>query len=267
MQTLGIVAPELHQVLSRSDGSVALWLEDVSGTPGIAWSVDRLARFARQLGHAQAEWTHRVPDLPWLSRGWLRQYITSRDARVPDDVDWDHPAAAVWPRPVRTVLAAMMPRRQELLARAESSPRTLCHLDVWPMNLIDAGENTVLLDWSFVGEGGVGEDLANLIVDSVADGLMDAELLPEINVRATDAYLDGLREGGYDGPMDEVRRAVAAAGATKYAWFGASVLGRARAGTAYGHPQYGRFASAAEAMEALRGLATLLAEWAVSTDS
>jgi hypothetical protein len=57
----------------------------------------------------------------------------------------------------------MMPERQTLMERAEASPRTLCHLDVWPMNLIDAA------------------------------------LLPEINERVTDSYLDGLREGGFTG--------------------------------------------------------------------
>jgi hypothetical protein len=130
------------------------------------------------------------------------------------------------------------------------------------MNLIEAGESTVLLDWSFVGEGGIGEDLANLIVDSVADGLMDAALLPEINERATDAYVEGLREGGYTGGADGVRDAVVAAGAAKYAWFGASVLGLAQSGATFGHPQYGQHSSGAEALTALRGLVTLLADWA-----
>jgi hypothetical protein len=258
----GIVAPELLRVLERSDGSVALSLADATGTPGTRWSVDRLAHFARQLGHAQAEWAGRVPDLPWLSRRWLAQYQAGRHVWVRTDIDWDHPGAAVWPAPVREVLARMMPAREKLLKRAESSPRTLCHLDVWPMNLIEAADTTVLLDWAFVGEGGIGEDLANLIVDSVADGLMDAALLPEINERTTDAYLDGLREGGYLGTSDKVREAVAANGAAKYAWFGAAVLGKALSNEAYGHPQYGQHASGAEALRSLRGLVTLLADWA-----
>ncbi len=262
----GIVAPALLQVMERSDGSVALWLADAPGEGAIRWSVDRLAHFARQLGHAQAEWAGRVPELPWLSRRWLAQYVAGRDVWVRDGIDWDHPIAGIWPQPVRQVLARMMPARERLLQRAEAAPRTLCHLDVWPMNLIEDGDTTVLLDWAFCGEGGLGEDLANLIVDSVTDGLMDAALLPEINERATDAYLTGLREGGYGGPPDEVRAAVAAAGATKYAWFGAAVLGKALSDDAYGHPQYGRHGSAEEAMEELRGLVTLLAQWAALDD-
>lgn len=258
----GIVAPELIRVLARSDGSMALWLAEETGAPGIQWTPARLAHFARQLGQAQAEWAGRVPDLAWLSRGWLGQYLAGRDVWVDENVDWDHPEAKVWPEPVRRVLAGMMASRATLLARAEASPRTLCHLDVWPMNLIEAGDRTVLLDWSFVGEGGIGEDVANLIVDSVADGLMDATLLPEINERVTESYVDGLREGGHTGSPDQVRRAIAAAGAAKYAWFGAGVLTRVLRDGTFGHPEYVQPAAAADALERLRGVVTLLAGWA-----
>ncbi|GAA5180921.1 hypothetical protein GCM10023322_14330 [Rugosimonospora acidiphila] len=62
----------------------------------------RLADFARQLGAAQARWAGRVPDLPWLSRHWLDQYLTGRRFPSPlDDVPWGHPAAGAWPEPAR----------------------------------------------------------------------------------------------------------------------------------------------------------------------
>jgi len=38
----------------------------------------------------------------------------------------------------------------------------------------------VVVERLLTGEGAVGEDPANLIIDSVTDGLMDAALLPEI---------------------------------------------------------------------------------------
>ncbi len=38
----------------RADGGVELWLADVGGTAGWEWPVPRLARFAYELGVAQA---------------------------------------------------------------------------------------------------------------------------------------------------------------------------------------------------------------------
>ena len=63
----------------------------------------------------------------------------------------------------------------------------------------------MLLDWSFTGDGAVGEDVANLIIDSCADGLMDVALLPEIADSVTRGYLNGLHDGGWTGSSDAVR--------------------------------------------------------------
>jgi hypothetical protein len=175
---------------------------------------------------------------------------------------WNHPVAAAWPAAVRDELRRLWARRRAVLAAAGATPRTLCHLDVWPNNLIEDGGTSVLVDWSFTGEGGIGEDAANLIVDSVADGLMDAALLPDIAAAVTDGYLAGLRDGGWRGPPDAVRRAIAACGAAKYSWFAPLALGRVIRDGTFGHPQYGRDTSGESALHRLRGLVTLLAEWA-----
>ena len=99
----GIATPALLEANVRPDGGVELWLVDVGGTAGWDWPVPRLARFAYELGAAQARWAGRVPDLPWLSRRWLAQYLAEgppRLARVADE-DWDHPSVAGWPAEVR----------------------------------------------------------------------------------------------------------------------------------------------------------------------
>ena len=66
----------------------------------------------------------------------------------------------------------------------------------------------MLFDWSFAGDGAVGEDVSNLIIDSCTDGLMDVALLPEIAETATDGYLRGLRDGGWTGSADAAARRV-----------------------------------------------------------
>jgi hypothetical protein len=262
-QDAGIAVARMLDVIEREDESVELWLEEVGGAAGFAWQVPRLARFAYQLGVGQARWIGRVPHDAWLSRRWLAQYSAegpSRSVRVTHDM-WDSPQAAVWPTAVRAGLARLWAERARVLAAAESFARTLCHLDVWPSNLVDAHGTSVLLDWSFVGEGAIGEDVANLIVDSCADGLMDMALLPQIAHSCLESYIEGLRDGGWSGSADLVRSAVAACAAAKYSWLGPAFLGRAlREETR--RTSYGQDDSAAAAVSRLGDLVALIVQWA-----
>jgi hypothetical protein len=48
----GLGAPRLLAAVQPRPGTVALWLEDVAGVPGMRWPVARLADFAERLGRA-----------------------------------------------------------------------------------------------------------------------------------------------------------------------------------------------------------------------
>jgi hypothetical protein len=73
-----------------------------------------------------------------------------------------------------------------------AAPRTVCHLDVRPNNLIARpGGEIVFLDWAFVGDGAVGEDVGNLVPDAVFDPFLPHELLGELDARLSLAYLAG----------------------------------------------------------------------------
>jgi hypothetical protein len=259
----GITAPALLETSIRPGGDVELWLADVSGTGGFDWPVPRLARFARELGAAQARWAGRVPPIRWLSLRWLAQYLARASSWLGpvEPAVWDHPSLAPWPEPVRSRLRELWAGRDRVLAVAEAAPHTLCHLDVWPANLADDAGTSVLLDWAFAGEGTVGEDIANLVVDCFADGLMDVALLPEVAETVIDGYLGGLREGGWTGSDDAVRAAIHACGAAKYSWFGPAMAVRA-ARDDLGQSSYSQDTSAAAAIARLTPLVTLIAYWA-----
>jgi hypothetical protein len=260
----GITAPVLISSVERPDRMVALWLAESTGVPGPAWPVSRLAAFAEQLGTAQARFVDRVPGEPWLSRRWLAQYLADRAPWISEPIPWDHPAGRVWPDRVRDGVRRLWENRAALIAAAEAGPRTLCHLDVWPMNLIAAGAQTTLLDWAFVGEGGLGEDIGNLIPDSVADGLIDAVLLPEIAREVTGGYLAGLRAGGWTGPAETVRRAIAACGAAKYCWLAPMMLSRAAVDSQAASPSYDPHSTTEEVFLRRTGLLALLSTWAAT---
>jgi hypothetical protein len=179
-ERLGLGAPRLLELEETTDGDVGLRLEHVDGRHSGELTIDDLEATALALGRAQGR-----PDLPaepWLSRSFLRDYSRTRAvdwALLEDDDAWAQPLMREhFPPDLRAGLLRLRASRERLLSLSERLPRTVCHLDVWPNNLIrrTSGE-IVLLDWAFTGDGALGEDVGNLIPDSVLDLLFPHDAL------------------------------------------------------------------------------------------
>lgn len=224
----GLRAPRCLHSAARPDGSVALWLEDLGGAAE-SWSLERYGLAARHLGQAQGEFLagRPLPTERWLSRDWLRAYVERRR----DAVERPIPAEA-W----RTELVrASLPRALEdwardawrshrrTLALLDQLPRTVCHCDFWPPNLFaeklpGGGERTVAVDWAYVGIGAVGEDVGNLVPDTLFDFFVEAERGGELLEAVRESYLEGLREAGWRGDERLVAFGLAASASVKYIW-------------------------------------------------
>jgi hypothetical protein len=262
-ERLGLGSPHLLGADESPEGDLELRLEHVEGRHGGALGVEDLEVAAHVLGRAQGRVT--LPGEDWLSRGFLRAYSGSRPvdwALMDDDRAWTLPLMREhFGAGLRGGLLQLHHRRERLLGVMERLPRTVCHLDVWPNNLIRrAGGEVVFLDWAFVGDGALGEDVGNLVPDSVFDLLLPHDLLDELDTRLTRAYVAGLREAGWNGDERLVRLGICAS-AVKYDWLTAFCLEHAGAGE---HLDYGRGARVdAGARYAARaaGLA-LCARWA-----
>ncbi len=231
--TGGLRAPHCNLVGARPDGSVALWLEDLSGVPGQQWPLARYEQAARHLGRTQGVYVtgHPLPDEPWLSRDWMRTYLRQRDGDfrlVGQSASWDHPLlAGDFAEPPIGRLHAMRADQSRLLDALDGLPRTLCHRDLHPANLFADGnsdDTTVAIDWSFVGIGALGEDAGNLVPDSVLDFHVDPGHIDELYELVARGYESGLRDSGWDGPHALVRLGMASTMAAKYAWIAPAIL-------------------------------------------
>jgi hypothetical protein len=236
---LGLGAPGLLELVESPEGDVELRLEHVEGRHAATLAIEDLEAVAQALGRVQGR--RDLPDEPWLSRGFLRAYSGSRPvdlALIDDDDAWAQPLMREhFDAALRQGLVRLHRGRDRLLTLMEELPRTVCHLDVWPNNLIRQPHGDILfLDWAFVGDGALGEDIGNLIPDAVFDVLLPHDLLDELDERLTRAYLGGLREAGWTGDVRLVRLGICAS-AVKYDWLTAFCLEHARDEE---HPDYGR---------------------------
>jgi len=237
---LGLGAPELLDIVNRAEGGLELKLEDVEGRHAVALSLDDVAAAAGALGRSQGR-RDRPPDYPWLSRDFIRAYSASKPfdrALLDDDSAWRLPLVEEHLHGLRGPLVALRDERERFLSLLDGLPRAVCHLDAWMNNIIRRPDGEVVfLDWAFVGDGAVGEDPSNLVIDSVMDLLWPIDRLDELDQAVTEAYLDGLRDAGWRGDPRLVRLGMCAA-AVKYEWLGSMVLLQAshEEHQAYGRP-------------------------------
>ena len=220
----GVRAPVCVGVdITDEDAVVAM--EFVDGTPAENWDIDTYAEVARRLGAAQGRIAlgGEIPDVEWLSQGFLRDYSTEKPVvweLIDDNHSWNQPLVAEhFPAALRSAANELHAQRHRLYSVLDSLPRTLCHLDFWTKNLIQTNDGSfVLLDWAFVGDGALGEDIGNLVPDAAHDFFVEPDQLPRLREAVLGAYLEGLGDAGWHGDPRVVELAMAAS-AVKYDWF------------------------------------------------
>ena len=267
----GVDAPRLLHLDDPGQGAAVLWLEDVEGYGATDWDLGEFAAFAGALGQAQGrlaaagDW-----DRPWLSRDFLRTYADSKpldERRLADDSAWAQPRILQHLGDLREPLERLHHDRARFYDLAAACPRTLCHLDVWPANLMRrlVDDTFVLLDWSFCGDGALGEDVANLIPDSVFDLMRPVDELEALAEQVEEAYIEGVAAGGWDGDERWIRLGIRTA-AVKYHWLVGGLLRDAAddgGATAYGGQHVDRDELYTARAEGLR----LLCRWADEADA
>ena len=228
----GLAAPRCLDIVEQPGGQCWLWLEEVSDAIGALWPIEHYGLVARHLGQFNGAYltTRSIPSYPWLSRGWLRAYIaqyvagpTPAIAQVRDA--WEHPFVQRTFSPDGTdAFFRLYEERDAFFDALDRLPQTLCHYDAFSRNLFarrgaDGEDETVAIDWSFMGIAALGEEIVPLVFATLGFGEVDPGQADALEEVVFTGYLDGLENVGWQGDPCQVRLGFTA-GAIRYVFAG-----------------------------------------------
>jgi hypothetical protein len=218
----GLVAPRCFGVLDHPDGTYWMWIEDIRDMFASQWPLEHYGVVARHLGRFNGSYLvdRRLPGGVWLSSDWLRHYVEqSAPAMEPLRDALASPLGCRWlPEEDSDQFFNLWAERELYLDALDRLPQTICHFDVFSRNLFarktaDGDDQTVVIDWAFVGRGPIGADLNPLVWMSIALGGVELNKAQDLEEIALEGYLEGLREAGWQGDPQQVRLGYTAASA------------------------------------------------------
>jgi hypothetical protein len=216
----GMSAPECYGVVRQPDGSVWLWLEDLSDAVFPVWPLAYYGSVARYLGRSNGAYAEgrEFPVGAWVTRGWLAAYVEqAAEAMAFIRANPDDPLVKrIFPGPSRTLILLFWDERERLLALLDRLPQTLCHQDAFRRNLFSQPEGVVAIDWGYAGVAPLGAELVALVGGSIAFGELAADQIRDLDQTAFDAYLEGLSEAGWHGRRRDVRLAYVLSAMLRY---------------------------------------------------
>ena len=238
-----LAAPRCFAVV-ESEEEVWIWLEEVSDETEQPWPLARYGQVARHLGQFNGAYLagHPLPAEPWLSRGLLRAYVAHAEggSALAHVRAQEHPLVRrAFPGRSGDGVLRLWEERDMFFAALDRLPQIFGHLDANPANLLvrrgaDGRDETVAVDWTWVGVGAIGQEIAPLVSSSLMRFTVNVDQIPELDERVFAGYLDGLRDAGWQGDPRVVRFGYAAASAMRYG-LGAA-LGVLRIGLDEGGP-------------------------------
>jgi hypothetical protein len=203
----GLSAPRNFGVVEHPDGTYWIWLEDVKDDIGPDWPLVYYGVVARHLGQFNGSYlvNEPLPSYSWLSSGWLRSYVQLSAPAIPLMHEFrDNPLLQIaWPDESYKKFLWLWEQQDIFINALNRLPQTICHHDLFCRNSFARKTTygkyeTVVIDWSYVGYGAIGQDLVPLIIASCF-GDVDFKELAALEEIVFEGYLQGLHDAGWKG--------------------------------------------------------------------
>jgi hypothetical protein len=196
--------------MENEDGAW-LWIEYIREATGKQWSLDYFHRTALQLGRFQGAYLcgTPLPEQPWLCGpffgiGWAEQNGWSGFMSPEFEQNaWKLPIAqgSLNDKQKLRLLQLIVENLRFDLVNLRL-PQVLCHNDVHRKNLMWAASSQtgkkelVVLDWTFTGPGAAGNDLGQLLGNSLYFFDYDPGDAETLEIALLEGYLAGIADSG-----------------------------------------------------------------------
>lgn len=209
-----LVAPRCYAVTEDAHGEWRIWLEDIEESPK-QWTLARYGSAARHLGHFSGAYlTGRPlpPERPWSYRGRSHDWIAWARTLVEPFRRYAETVQAQRGLSAQSVerIEGLLAKAHRLQAQLDRLPLCLCHHDAHRRNLLARDQSatatqTVAIDWSAFGVGGVGVEIG--VLTAVALSWLDVagEQARELDQIVFNSYLAGLHDMGWQGDAHQAR--------------------------------------------------------------
>ena len=204
----GVRAPHCYGVMENEDGAW-VWIEYIQEVTGMQWSLDYFQRTARQLGRFQGAYLcgTPLPDQPWLCGpffgiGWAEQNGWSGFMNPEFEQNaWKSPIVqGALDDKQKLRLLQLIVEKLRFDVVNNHLPQVLCHNDVhrknfmWTLSPQTGEEELIGVDWAFTGPGAVGNDLGELVGNSMYFFDYDPYDVETLEAALLDSYLAGIAD-------------------------------------------------------------------------
>jgi len=207
-----VIVPRYYGTV-EGEGGVWVWMEHIVESVTSLWTADQYRFAARQVGRFNAAcFAHSpIPDLPWLCKRHLQSWLEIAASFNTSDSAFVKQAFS---SQLQERVNRLWDERERFLSTLDRLPQVFSHFDVHRRNLIirqrEGRDELVAIDWALCGHGALGGDAFSLIPDNMLVFEVEPAAVAELEAAVYPAYLEGLREGGWQGNPELVRLAYTA---------------------------------------------------------
>ena len=203
-----INVPKCYGVEENSNGTIWLWIEDISGDNDSEWPSESFVYAANQLGRLNGNFLTGktvMPSDPWICKGWINSWVSECRNYIDQHVnDYFSGNYSLPVEPIIEGYLAFLTYIDDLVRSLNQLPRVLAHQDFWQKNLfLERKSNGQIkltaIDWQFISISGIGEDLGRFYGLCMSKRNIPQESFASFKDLLFNAYIEGLRAEGWEG--------------------------------------------------------------------